>query len=63
MDRYYDLGSHRRKVSTASAEAQLWFDRGLVWCYGYNHEEAVASSFPTRCRREARRPPLGKPQG
>jgi len=42
MDSYYDLGSHGRKVTTQSAEAQLWFDRGLVWCYGYNHEEAVA---------------------
>jgi tetratricopeptide (TPR) repeat protein len=39
---YYDLGTHSRKVTTASAEAQLWFDRGLVWCYGYNHEEAIA---------------------
>jgi hypothetical protein len=19
----------------------MWFDRGLVWCYGFNHEEAV----------------------
>ena len=42
MDSYYDLGSHGRQITTNSAEAQLWFDRGLVWCYGYNHEEAVA---------------------
>ncbi len=42
MDSYYDLGSHGRQVTTKSAEAQRWFDRGLVWCYGYNHEEAVA---------------------
>lgn len=39
---YYDLGSHSRSVSTSSAEAQRWFDRGLVWTYGYNHEEAIA---------------------
>ncbi len=39
---YYDLGSYGRVVSTASAEAQLWFDRGLVWTFGFNHEEAVA---------------------
>jgi tetratricopeptide (TPR) repeat protein len=41
MTDYYDLGSHHRAVSTASPEAQLWFDRGLVWCYGFNHDEAV----------------------
>lgn len=39
---YYDLGSHGRPVTTASAEAQLWFDRGLVWTYAFHHEEAVA---------------------
>ena len=42
MSDYFDLGSHTRAVSTNSPEAQLWFDRGLVWCYGYNHDEAVA---------------------
>jgi tetratricopeptide (TPR) repeat protein len=42
MDAYYDLGSYSRKVTTESAEAQIWFDRGLIWCFGYNHEEAVA---------------------
>lgn len=41
MSQYYDLGTHHRKVSTQSAEAQVWFDRGLIWCYAYNHEEAV----------------------
>ncbi|OQD56064.1 hypothetical protein BM536_017055 [Streptomyces phaeoluteigriseus] len=39
---YYDLGSHRRTVTTSSAEAQRWFDRGLVWSYAFHHEEAVA---------------------
>ncbi len=42
MSKYYDLGTYSCPVSTASAEAQLWFDRGLVWTYGYNHDEAVA---------------------
>ena len=42
MSDYYDLGDYSRKVTTASAEAQRWFDRGLNWCYGYNHDEAVA---------------------
>lgn len=39
---YYDLGTYRRQVTTVSSEAQTWFDRGLIWCYGFNHEEAVA---------------------
>ncbi|MEU6420040.1 hypothetical protein [Streptomyces spiralis] len=38
---YYDLGSHNRPVTTSSGEAQTWFDRGLAWTYGFNHEEAV----------------------
>ena len=42
MSDYYDLGSYSRVVTTESAEAQLWFDRGLMWLYGYNHDEAVA---------------------
>ncbi|NEC84477.1 hypothetical protein [Streptomyces sp. SID12501] len=43
MDDYgYDLGTHGRRVTTSSAEAQKWFDRGLVWTYGFHHEEAVA---------------------
>ncbi len=42
MSEYYDLGTYSCPVSTASAAAQLWFDRGLVWTYGYNHDEAVA---------------------
>ena len=41
MADYYDLGSYSRTITTTSSEAQLWFDRGLVWCYGFNHEEAV----------------------
>ncbi len=41
MDDYFDLGSHSRLVTTTSLEAQRWFDRGLVWSYAFNHEEAV----------------------
>lgn len=40
-DAYYDLGAHTRPIATSSREAQRWFDRGLLWCYGFNHEEAV----------------------
>jgi tetratricopeptide (TPR) repeat protein len=38
---YYDLGSYRRPVDTPSPQAQVWFDRGLVWAYAFNHEEAI----------------------
>ena len=38
---YFDLGNYTRAVTTTADEAQTWFDRGLRWTYGYNHEEAV----------------------
>ena len=38
---YYDLGQHSYPISTSSPAAQLWFDRGLAWTYGFNHEEAI----------------------
>ena len=38
---YYDLGPYRRAVTTDSDDAQVWFDRGLNWLFGYNHGEAV----------------------
>jgi tetratricopeptide (TPR) repeat protein len=38
---YYDLGSYHRPIETPSPQAQLWFDRGMVWAYAFNHEEAV----------------------
>ena len=41
-DDYYDLGTYSRSVTTGSVEAQRWFDRGLAWTYGYNHEEAIS---------------------
>lgn len=41
MSAYYDLGSFTRPVKTKSSSAQRWFDRGLTWLYGYNHDEAV----------------------
>ena len=42
-DGYYDLGGHSFAVTTSSPAAQTWFDRGLAWCYGLNHEEAIVS--------------------
>lgn len=38
---YYDVGQVHKKVTTASDEAQMWFDRGLGLAYGFNHEEAI----------------------
>ncbi|WP_406239298.1 tetratricopeptide repeat protein [Nocardia sp. NBC_01009] len=38
---YYDLGKYTRPVTTPSPAAQRWFDRGLIWTYAFNHEEAV----------------------
>ena len=29
-------------MTNTSADAQRWFDRGLNWCFGYHHGEAVA---------------------
>ena len=54
MDDYpYDLGNHSFPV-TAAPEAQLWFDRGLLWTFGFNHGEAVrcferAAAADPRC--------------
>ncbi|VVO07878.1 tetratricopeptide repeat protein [Pseudomonas fluorescens] len=47
MGDYYDLGTYSRPVTTSSPQAQVWFDRGLLWSYGYNHEESI------RCFRKA----------
>jgi tetratricopeptide (TPR) repeat protein len=41
MEPYFDLGTYTRGTSTASTSAQMWFDRGLVWSYGFHHEEAI----------------------
>jgi tetratricopeptide (TPR) repeat protein len=35
------LGSHRRPVTSASAEAQRWFDQGLNVVFAFNHDEAI----------------------
>lgn len=41
MDNYFDLGNYHRSISSNEAAVQAWFNRGLVWCYGFNQEEAV----------------------
>ena len=47
MSYNYDLGSHHRAITTDHAEAQQWFDRGLIWIYAFDLEMAG------RCFREA----------
>ncbi|KAE8441167.1 hypothetical protein EG329_005796 [Mollisiaceae sp. DMI_Dod_QoI] len=41
QDDYYHLGSFNRRITTKSKDAQAWFDRGLIWSYAFNHEEAA----------------------
>lgn len=47
MKHPYQLDSHHRPVTTASVDAQHWFDRGLIWIYAFDLEMAA------RCFREA----------
>ena len=37
------LGSHTRKVTTTSPEAQRYFDQGLRFLFGFNHGAAIRS--------------------
>src|SRR3954470_11730663 len=37
------LGNFHRPVSTKNAQAQRFFDQGMKYLYGFNHEFAVAS--------------------
>jgi hypothetical protein len=46
MERF-DLGKYSRRISTASTDAQRWFDAGLNWCYAFNKTEG------TKCFRKA----------
>lgn len=45
----YNLGSFHREVSTDSPAAQVWFDRGLIWSYGFHHEESARCKTGLRC--------------
>ena len=47
MSYSYELGNHSFPITTSTPDAQVWFDRGLNWCFGFNHEEAE------RCFRKA----------
>ena len=37
----YELGPFTRPVTTSSPEAQRYFDQGLAFLYGFNHDEAI----------------------
>jgi tetratricopeptide (TPR) repeat protein len=38
---YDGLGSHSRKITTDTAEAQRYFDQGLGFLHGFNHRAAI----------------------
>ncbi|HMI83316.1 MAG TPA: hypothetical protein VK550_04435 [Polyangiaceae bacterium] len=37
------LGKHSRKVTTSSPQAQRYFDQGLAFVFGFNHDQAIRS--------------------
>ena len=37
------LGLHRHPIATSVAEAQKFFDQGMILLFGFNHEEALRS--------------------
>jgi tetratricopeptide (TPR) repeat protein len=37
------LGNHHHPITTSSAEAQKFFDQGLILTFGFNHAEAIES--------------------
>jgi tetratricopeptide (TPR) repeat protein len=38
---YDNVGGHRHPITTASPEAQQYFDQGLAFSYAFNHAEAI----------------------
>ena len=39
---YYDIDVYAWEITTSSSDAQLWFNRGLIWTYSFFHDEAIA---------------------
>src|SRR5262249_54384978 len=37
------MGDHHRTVTTKSADAQKYFDQGLIFSFSFNHDEAIRS--------------------
>jgi tetratricopeptide (TPR) repeat protein len=40
---FKNLGSHTRRITTASPDAQRYFDQGLNFLFAFNHDEAIRS--------------------
>ncbi|WP_166417863.1 tetratricopeptide repeat protein [Cochlodiniinecator piscidefendens] len=38
----FDLGDYSFSIKTQNPEAQVYFDQGLNWCFGFNQEEGLA---------------------
>jgi len=38
---FANMGSHHRTIRTQSSQAQQYFDQGLTWTFGFNHDEAI----------------------
>ena len=54
MSTYLNLGNFSKKVTTSSADCQLWIDRGIVHSFGFNRDEAIrcfqrALKFDANC--------------
>ena len=37
----FNTGTYSWEITTTSKKAQTWFDRGLIWAYGFHWEESV----------------------
>ena len=38
---FMEMNPRHRTITTSSAEAQAYFNQGLTWSYGFNHDEAI----------------------
>ncbi len=41
----YNLGTYSRKVTCANKQCQEWFDRGLVWAFGFHHVRTLVTAI------------------
>lgn len=41
MQHNYDLGNHKRAISAGNSQTSEWFNRGLMWIYGFDFEMAA----------------------
>src|SRR5262249_42129446 len=51
MPLFDDLGTHKHKITTASAETQAYFDQGYRYLFNFNHAAAI-SSFQEGLKRD-----------